>query len=161
MKKRKVFEVVLSLFLAIFLWNHVITVVTPEDDMEVKAIPIVYTNDQEMRKERGLLISGRTDDFVSVKFHGSRADLRRLERYEKDITAVVDTKTFTSEREYSSEYEIKLIVLKLVVKSAEGTSAVFVGGRSLKGFVDRYGINIIHYFFLSVVLVLEKGRILW
>ncbi len=106
MKKNKTFEVILSVFLALCLWIYVVTVVTPEDDMTINDIPVVYSGEQEMRTERGLLISNKTSSVVSVKFHGARADLKRLERYKADLTVVVDTSTFTSEREYASGYEI-------------------------------------------------------
>lgn len=108
MKRNKTVDVIISLVCAICLWIYVVTVVTPEDDMTINEIPIVYSGEQEMRTERELVISNKTASAVSVKFHGARADLKRLERYKSDITAVVDTSTFTAQREYSSGYEIIL-----------------------------------------------------
>ena len=108
MKRNKTVDVIISLLCALFLWIYVVTVVTPEDDVTINEIPIVYSGEQEMRAERSLVISNKTASVVSVKFHGSRADLKRLERYKSDITAVVDTSTFTSQREFASGYEIIL-----------------------------------------------------
>ena len=108
MKSNKTVKLLLSLFLALSLWIYVVTVVTPEDDITIGDIPIVYSGEQEMRTERGLLISNQTTSYVSVKFHGSRADLKRLERYRSDLSAIIDTSAFNAEREYSSGYEIVL-----------------------------------------------------
>ena len=106
MKKNKAIEITVAILCAIGLWFYVVTMVTPNDDMPISNIPVVFQGETELRNSHDLIISQKSVDFVEVKFHGSRADLRQLEAYRSDLKAVVNVSNFTAEREYSTSYEI-------------------------------------------------------
>lgn len=108
MKNRKLFDVAISLLLAFVLWNNVSSDENTKYDYTIEDVPIVCSNEQDLQSEYGLMISERTATSVSVTYNGSRADINQLRRYKEGIKAVVDTSTFTSEREYSPGYKIQL-----------------------------------------------------
>lgn len=108
MQKSKLFEIAAAILCAICLWMYVVTVVTPDDDMTITDIPVVFQGESELRSEYELIISNRSASTVTVKFHGSRADLKQLVSNKSSITAVLDVSQFTSERDYSAGYDIVL-----------------------------------------------------
>ncbi|MBR2977189.1 MAG: hypothetical protein IKC50_02805, partial [Oscillospiraceae bacterium] len=108
MKNRKLFDVAVSLLLAFLLWNFVSSDEDTKYDYTIDNVPIVCSNEQELQSEYGLMISERTATSVSVTYNVSRADIKHLRRYKDGIKAVVDTSTFTSERDYSPGYKIQL-----------------------------------------------------
>ncbi|MBR2081041.1 MAG: hypothetical protein IJ980_05345 [Oscillospiraceae bacterium] len=108
MKNRKLFDVAVSLLLAFLLWNFVSSDEDTKYDYTIDNVPIVCSNEQELQSEYGLMISERPATSVSVTYNVSRADIKHLRRYKDGIKAVVDTSTFTSERDYSPGYKIQL-----------------------------------------------------
>lgn len=111
MKNRKLFEIILAVVCALFLWMYVVTVVTPDDDLLIENIPITFAGESALRTENGLIITNRSARSVNVKFHGSRVLLKQLEAEKNNIAAVLDVSQFTSERDYSASYEIILPTL--------------------------------------------------
>lgn len=108
MKKRKIFEIALSVFCALCLWIYVVTVVTPDDDLVIENIPVTFAGESALRSENNMIITNRSARSISVTFHGSRVLLKQLEAEKNNISAVLDVSSFTSERDYSSSYEIIL-----------------------------------------------------
>lgn len=108
MRKSKLWEIAAAIACAIFLWMYVVTVVTPDDDVTVTNIPVVFQGESKLSSEHELIISKKSAATVTVKFHGSRVDLKRLSDDKSGVTAVVDVSQFTSEREYSVGYDIVL-----------------------------------------------------
>lgn len=108
MKKSKAIEIAAAILCAVCLWLYVVTVVTPNDDITISGIPVVFQGENELRNSHELIVSNKSVSVVEVKFHGSRADLKQLNANKNSITAVLDVAMFTSEREYSAGYEIVL-----------------------------------------------------
>lgn len=108
MRKSKLIEIAAAILCAVFLWMYVVTVVTPDDDVTVSNIPIVFQGESKLSSEHELILSNKSVATVTVKFHGSRVDLKRLSDDKSGVTAVVDVSQFTSEREYSVGYDIVL-----------------------------------------------------
>lgn len=108
MRKSKLWEIAAAIACAIFLWMYVVTVVTPDDDVTVTNIPVVFQGESKLSSEHQLIISQKSVSTVTVKFHGSRVDLKRLSDGKSGVTAVVDVSQFTGEREYSVGYDIVL-----------------------------------------------------
>ncbi len=106
MKKRKLLELAGALLCAISLWLYVVTVVTPDDDVIIEDIPITFAGENILRNENNLILTNRSARTVSVTFHGSRVLLKQLEEEKNSITAVLDVSMFTSERDYSSGYDV-------------------------------------------------------
>jgi len=105
-KKRRLLELCGALFCAICLWVYVVTVVTPDDDVIIEDIPITFAGENILRNENNLILTNRSARTVSVTFHGSRVLLKQLEEEKSSITAVMDVSMFTSERDYSSGYDV-------------------------------------------------------
>lgn len=108
MKKSKAFEIAAAIVCAVCLWLYVVTVVTPDDNISISDIPVVFQGENELRNEYGLIISNKSASAVTVKFHGSRSDLKRLNANKSSISAVLDVTQFNKEREYSASYDIVL-----------------------------------------------------
>lgn len=106
MKKRKLMELCGALLCAICLWVYVVTVVTPDGDVIIEDIPITFAGENILRNENNLILTNRSARTVSVTFHGSRVLLKQLEEEKSSITAVLDVSMFTSERDYSSGYDV-------------------------------------------------------
>ena len=106
MKKRKLFEIAAALLGAICLWLYVVTVVTPDDDIIIEDIPITFAGENILRNENNLILTNKSSRTVSVTFHGSRVLLKQLQEEKSSITAVLDVSMFTSERDYSSGYDV-------------------------------------------------------
>ena len=125
MQKSKLIEIAVAILCAICLWMYVVTVITPEDDILITDIPVVFQGENELRSEHELIISKKSSSTVQVKFHGTRADLKKLDRSKNGISAVLDVSQFTGERDYSAGYDI-------VLPSALQDNAVQVVDRSPK-----------------------------
>jgi YbbR domain-containing protein len=108
MKKNKIFDLIIAILAALSLWMYVVTVVTPDDDIVITDIPVVFAGENTLRSENNLILTNRSHRTVTVTFHGSRVLLKQLSEERDSITAVVDVETLTSEREYASGYEIQL-----------------------------------------------------
>ncbi len=108
MKKDKIFDLIIAILAALSLWMYVVTVVTPDDDIVITDIPVVFQGENTLRSENNLILTNRSHRTVTVTFHGSRVLLKQLSEERDSITAVVDVETLTSEREYASGYEIQL-----------------------------------------------------
>lgn len=108
MQKSKLLDLVIAVLCALALWLYVVTVVTPEDDLTIGNIPVTFVGESELRSERELIISNRSVSDVAVRFHGSRAVLKRLDNERSGITASVDVSAYTVERDYSVSYTVNL-----------------------------------------------------
>lgn len=108
MQKNKLFEIAAAILCAVCLWMYVVTVVTPDDDTTITDIPVVFQGESELRSEHELIVSRKSASAVTVKFHGSRADLKQLVSNKGGITAVIDVTQFASERDYSAGYDLVL-----------------------------------------------------
>ena len=108
MSKRKLMNAIVAVIGALFLWIYVVTVVTPDDTIVIENIPISFTGETALRSENGLTVTNRSARSASVKFHGSRVLLKQLSEDRNNISVVLDVAMFTSERDYSSGYEVVL-----------------------------------------------------
>lgn len=83
--KSKVWQLVLSVAIAVALWFYVISVVSPESEETFYDIPVSYQND--VLEERGLMIVSDTPT-VTLKLKGNRSDLNELNA--SNITILVN-----------------------------------------------------------------------
>jgi len=107
-KMRNLLNIAVAVIGALCLWIYVVTVVTPDDDILIEDIPISFTGETALRSEHGLTVTNRSARSVSVKFHGSRVLLKQLSEDRSDLSVVLDVSMFTSERDYSSAYDVIL-----------------------------------------------------
>ena len=108
MKRSKLITMAISLLAAICLWAYVVTVVNPEGDTVISGIPVTFSGQEVLREDQGLVIKGDYTDMVSVHFYGKNTDLKKLEQYKDEITAVVDVSKVRSAKEYQLTYQLTL-----------------------------------------------------
>ena len=108
MKRSKLITMGISLLAAICLWAYVVTVVNPDGDTIISGIPVTFSGQEVLREDQGLIIKGDYDDMVSVHFYGKNTDLKKLEQYKDEITAVVDVSKVRSVKEYQLSYQLTL-----------------------------------------------------
>ena len=111
MKNTKLLRLLVAFACALGLWIYVVSVVAPENDMTISGIPVTFSGEEMLRSNYGLMLSNVQPETVSVKFHGSRSDLKQLLNNRSEITAVIDVSRFTSVRDYSASYSISLPAL--------------------------------------------------
>ena len=108
MKRSKLIKMAISLLAAICLWAYVVTVVNPEGDTIISGIPVTFSGQEVLREDQGLVIKGGHTDMVSVHFYGKNTDLKKLEQYKDEISAVVDVSKVRSAKEYQLTYQLTL-----------------------------------------------------
>ena len=108
MKRSKLITMGISLLAAICLWAYVVTVVNPDGDTIISGIPVTFSGQEVLREDQGLVIKGDYNDMVTVHFYGKNSDLKKLEQYKDEITAVVDVSKVRSAKEYQLTYQLTL-----------------------------------------------------
>lgn len=98
----------ISLLAAICLWAYVVTVVNPDGDTIISGIPVTFSGQEVLREDQQLVIKGDYTDMVSVHFYGKNTDLKKLEQYKDEISAVVDVSKVRSAKEYQLTYQLTL-----------------------------------------------------
>ena len=117
MKRSKLITMAISLLAAICLWAYVVTVVNPDGDTIISGIPVTFSGQEVLREDQQLVIKGDYTDMVSVHFYGKNTDLKKLEQYKDEISAVVDVSKVRSAKEYQLTYQL---TLPNAVKSSRG-----------------------------------------
>ena len=108
MKKTNLIRLLVAFACALSLWVYVVTVVAPENDMTISGIPVTFVGEETLRSNYELILTNVQPETVSVKFHGSRSDLKQLLNNRSEIYASIDVSKFTSVRDYSASYSIVL-----------------------------------------------------
>lgn len=108
MKRSKLISMAVSLLAAVCLWAYVVTVVNPDGDTVISDIPVTFSGQEVLREDYGLIIGGEYTDLVSVHFYGKNSDLKKLEQYKDEISAVVDVSKVRSAKEYKLTYQLTL-----------------------------------------------------
>ena len=108
MKRSKLITMAISLLAAICLWAYVVTVVNPDGDTIISGIPVTFSGQEVLREDQQLVIKGDYTDMVSVHFYGKNTDLKKLEQYKDELSAVVDVSKVRSAKEYQLTYQLTL-----------------------------------------------------
>ena len=77
-------------------------------DTIISGIPVTFSGQEVLREDQGLVIKGGYTDMVSVHFYGKNTDLKKLEQYKDEISAVVDVSKVRSAKEYQMSYQLTL-----------------------------------------------------
>lgn len=145
MKKSNLFSLLLSVAIAVGLWIYVVTSVTPEDSQWIRNIPVTFANEDGLFSDRNFTLTEGRNTTVSLRFHGKRQELLKLNNTNITITAdlsvvsepgawklrydVVLPETVSDNDisiESRSTYEIEVLVDMLSTKEIE-VRAVFQG----------------------------------
>ena len=78
MKKNKIYSMILSVMVAFGLWLYVVNNVSSEMDATFNNIPVVREGEAVL-KERNLMVTGLSHEFVSLNLFGSRDDLNKVD----------------------------------------------------------------------------------
>ena len=94
-KKSDIFYIVLSVFLAIFLWVYMMVVQNPDKTITYNDVSVNFVGRQTLLEEKGLsVIEGIDDASVSISLRGKYGDMIRLG--DEDITVEADLSGITS-----------------------------------------------------------------
>lgn len=101
--KSKVLYGLLSVVIAFGLWVYVITNVSQEEEMTFTNIPVIYQNESAL-ENHGLMITGGTNQTVSITLSGSRNYLYKLNS--SNIMIMVDLSRIYDSGTQSVSYNI-------------------------------------------------------
>lgn len=104
MQKTKLFPILSALLAAVALWIYVVTVVNPEDTVEIRDIPVTFVGQDAIRTDYGLIIASGQDATVSLKLSGRRSELRQLSS--SNITVTVDMSNVRRAKTYTANYTV-------------------------------------------------------
>jgi len=104
MQKRQILTILVALVASVALWIYVVTVVNPEDTIEVSGIPVTFLGQDAIREDYGLIISAGQDATVRLRISGKRTELRQLNA--SNITVTVDMSNVRRARTYNANYNI-------------------------------------------------------
>lgn len=108
MQNRKWLSILIALVVSLGLWVYVVTVENPEGTQTINNIPVVFSGEDILREDYGLLI---TDDNVasgvSMTFSGRLTDLNKLLEKKSELIVTIDvTRNVRNARAYSFSYDI-------------------------------------------------------
>jgi len=101
--KRKIVYALLATLISIGLWLYVVTVVNPEYEDTFYNIQVSLQNDEILR-ERGLMVVSDEIPTVTLKLAGNRSDMIKLNS--SNITLKADLSRIHSAGEQELEYTI-------------------------------------------------------
>lgn len=101
--KNKIPVLLLSLIVALALWLYVVTTVSPETDQPFYNIPVALENERSLERQ-GLMLVSSDETVVSVKLHGRRAELNKLDR--SNIQVTVDLSTVSEPGSHTLNYKV-------------------------------------------------------
>lgn len=101
--KTKIPALLLSLVVAMGLWLYVVTTVSPDSDQNYYNIPVTFENETRLLDRNLMRISGENAT-VSVRLHGNRSDLDRLNQ--SNLTVIVDLNGITEPGVYERDYRV-------------------------------------------------------
>ena len=105
MRKTQIISILIALLAAFALWIYVVTVVNPEDTVEIRDIPVNFVGQDVIRDDYGLIIASGQDATVTLKLTGRRSELNQLSVANIGIT--VDMSTVRRAKAYTSSYTYK------------------------------------------------------
>ncbi len=101
--KNKIPAFLLSLIVALALWLYVATTVKPEMDQPFYNIPVALENERSLERQ-GLMLVSSDEAVVSVKLHGRRSELHKLDR--SNIQVTVDLSTVSEPGTHTLNYKV-------------------------------------------------------
>ena len=93
----------LSLVIALGIWLFVVSVVSPESEVEIRDIPVILDGEGALA-DRNLIVVSDKNFTVDLKLFGSRVDLNKLSA--SNITIVADLSQITEPGEHNVRYDI-------------------------------------------------------
>lgn len=93
----------LSLVIALGIWLFVVSVVSPESEVEIRDIPVMLDGEGALA-DRNLIVVSDKNFTVDLKLFGSRVDLNKLSA--SNITIVADLSQITEPGEHNVRYDI-------------------------------------------------------
>ena len=87
MLKNNRINMILALLIAIGLWVYVVGVENPKKDIQIKDVPITFTNADSLGAD-GLTLLSVSDSFVDVQVTGVRSEIKNVDK--NDIKIVAD-----------------------------------------------------------------------
>lgn len=95
---------VLSLVIAFGLWAYVMVVNNPDKVTEIANIPITFTGEDALFRNKTLMMTSDRNRTVTLSFRGSMSDLFRLTS--ESVKVVVDLSALTTAGEFAVNYTV-------------------------------------------------------
>lgn len=105
-KESKILYIILSVFIAMFLWLYVINVENPDIDMGINNISVKLLGQDEILNKNSLIITKNKNPTIDITVRGKRSDLAKLDR--NTVTATCDLSGITDAGNYKLNYIISL-----------------------------------------------------
>lgn len=102
--KRKIIQALLAVAIACGLWIYVITAVNPDDSAVLYEVPVTLSGETFLH-ERGLMLSDRTTQTVTLTLSGNRSDLNKVNK--SNVTVVADLSKIAFTGKYELSYDIR------------------------------------------------------
>lgn len=103
-KSRKVMQIVIAAMVTLALWIYMEVYVSPESTVDVKDIPVEFTNEDTTLAENGLMLLSGYDTTVDLKLEGTRKDLMQLDT--SKVRIVADTSSITTAGVQTLKYSV-------------------------------------------------------
>ncbi len=101
----KAFYIVFSILASLTIWLYVAYIENPEEDFTVKGVKIEYINEDYVT-DRGLVITERSADTVTLRFTGKRSSVVQLDN--QNVTVTVDLAEVDSKGVWQLSYDPNL-----------------------------------------------------
>lgn len=120
------FWIILSVIVSFMLWTYITSIEETVQQKTYSGIPVVFTGEESIRNNRGLIISEVDTTSVRVKITGNRRALSKFNA--GDLQATIDVSRVTQANENSWAYEL-----------------TFPGGVDTSGFTYEYYPEVINF----------------
>lgn len=101
--KNKLVAALLSVVIAFGMWLYVVTNISQEIDLKLESVPVVFLNESAMTS-RGLMITGGTNQTVTLNLVGNRSEIMELNN--ANVSVVVDLSRVYDTGKQSVSYTI-------------------------------------------------------
>ena len=99
-----IFWAIISLLAALCIWVYTTGTQQEEIRVELNGVEVVFTGEEALQSQRGLVVTDASTQTVDVTISGTRLNIGRLDA--SDVQAVVDVSRYTSAGSYNVTYTL-------------------------------------------------------
>lgn len=102
--RNKLLSFSIALLASVCLWLYIVNVVNPEKTTLFSGVPVVFSGEEVLREDLGLIITDGSTQTVSLKLTGKRTILQKLSS--ENLSVRVDVSRIRKADTYEMSYEI-------------------------------------------------------
>ena len=103
-KSRKVAQIIIAVLVTLALWIYMEVYVSPPVTVEIRNIPVEFTDEETTLAEKGLMLLSGYDTTVDLKLEATRKTLMRLDT--DKVRVVADTSSINSAGVQTLKYNV-------------------------------------------------------